>query len=107
MSYHTHEEEKRSALIDQCICNVGELVLLMLKARTDKQLEEQITPTSIRLLNGRVHVINCAVPRFEDLRFKICETHELLQKLETELMLASHRIQDQVSKDSQREVRNG
>lgn len=99
MSYHTHEEEKRSELIDETIRNVGGLVLLLLNARTEEQLMEQIRPTSAALLSGRVLVLNCELPRVEAVRHQIGALQELLDKVDTEMRDVNHRVHARLQKE--------
>jgi hypothetical protein len=98
--YRTYDEERRQELIDKSLQAMGELVLLMLKARTEEQLAERIVPISTSLLNGHIHMIDCAVPRIEDLRYKIDEVHELLEKFEVELKTVNDRIREQATEDA-------
>lgn len=94
MSYHTLEDEKRSELIDKTIQSVGELVLLLLNARTEEQLAKDTRATSVTLLSGRTSVACVAVPCIDALRQQIDTVHELLEKVECELVEVNARVQE-------------
>lgn len=103
MSFRTYDEEKRSALIDEATEEVGHLVLLMLKARTEEQLAELATPTSALIRKGTVQIINHHLPRIEDLRRQITAVQETLAKLDTELIDVGTRVRDLITENAQRE----
>ena len=100
--YRTYDEERRSELIDKTLKTLAELTALMLKARTEDDLAERIQPTSASLLNGRVFLLDCQVPRIEDLRFKIDEVHELLESFEVELKTVNDRIRERTIENARR-----
>jgi hypothetical protein len=103
--YRTYDEEKRSELIYKTIQVMGELTSLVLRARSEEDLAENITPTSTHLRSGRIFFLNCEVPRIEDLRFKIDEVHELLESLETELRVVADRVQKRVQEQAEEDSR--
>lgn len=102
MSFRTYDEEKRSELIDALLQEIGHLTLLMLKARTEEQLAEMASPTSLRIRKGYVQLINSHLPRIEDLRRQIDVVHEMLEKFDAELIAVNAVIQKQAPDNEQR-----
>jgi hypothetical protein len=101
--YHDYEEEKRSELIDKTLQAMAHLTQLMLKARKESDLADKIVPISTVLASGDAYMINCAVPRIDELRFCMDGVRECIESFEVELKVVNSRVQDLAIENAKRE----